>query len=343
MTKKLITTKKIGVLMGGLSSERDISVRTGLAIYQSLEELGYNTALIDTGKDVVNVLKKEKIRFVFLALHGGIGENGAIQGLLEVMGIPYTGSKILASALAMDKELSKKVFMYHGLPVGPFVVKRQETRDKRQGKGTRDKGQEIRDKGQETRDKGQGISNNNSSLIDFPLPWVVKPAAEGSSIGINIIKEERELKPFLEKAFSFGQRALVEKFIEGKEVHIGILGDRILGGVEVRPSLEFYNYEAKYTSGLTEYIIPPEIDKTTYENAKETALKAHTALGCSGASRVDLIIDEKGAPYILEVNTLPGMTATSLLPKIARSAGLSLKDLIEEIIRLAIKEQKHKK
>lgn len=314
MTVKLVTTKRIGVLMGGFSSERDVSIRSGLAIYQALQELGYNSALIDVGKDIVNVLKKEKVKLAFLALHGGIGENGAIQGMLEVLEIPYTGSGVLASALAMDKEASKKIFMYHGLPVAPFVVvQRQEKNSK------------LRIQSPEFR-------------TDFEMPWVIKPAAEGSSIGISIVKEQAGLVPALEKAFSLGKRAIIEKFIEGKEVHIGILGGRALGGVEIKPSLEFYNYEAKYTSGLTEYIIPPQIEDAVYEKAKNIALNAHTALGCSGATRVDLRIDENAAPYVLEVNTLPGMTATSLLPKIAQSAGLSFKNLIEEIIRLALKE-----
>lgn len=315
MTKGPITAKRIGVLMGGESSERDVSIRSGLAIYQSLQEMGYNAVPIDISKDVVNTLKKEKVKFTFLALHGGIGENGAIQGMLEVLGIPYTGSGILASALAMDKEASKKIFMYHGLPVAPFIVV------SRQSKG-----------------KGQKAAPRQLPAIDFPLPWVVKPVAEGSSIGVSIVKEEKDLPSSLDKAFSFDQRVMIEKFIPGKEVHIGILGNKVLGGVEVRPSLEFYNYEAKYTSGLTEYIIPPEIDDATYELAKDIALKAHTALGCSGANRVDLRIDEKNIPHVLEVNTLPGMTTTSLLPKIAKSAGLSFNDLIEEIIRIGLKE-----
>ena len=300
--------------MGGFSSERDVSIRSGLAIYQALQELGYNSVLIDVGKDIVNVLKKEKVKLAFLALHGGTGENGAIQGMLEVLEIPYTGSGVLASALAMDKEASKKIFMYHGLPVAPFVVvQRQEKNSK------------LRTQSSELR-------------TDFEMPWVVKPAAEGSSIGISIVKEQAGLVPALEKAFLLGKRAIIEKFVEGKEVHIGILGSRALGGVEVKPSLEFYNYEAKYTSGLTEYIIPPQIEEAVYEKAKNIALNAHTALGCSGATRVDLRIDENATPYVLEVNTLPGMTATSLLPKIAQSAGLSFKNLIEEIIRLALKE-----
>lgn len=304
MTKKQVTTKRIGVLMGGSSSEREVSVRSGLAIYQALQELGYNSVLIDVGRDIVNVLKKEKVRLAFLALHGGMGENGAIQGMLEILGIPYTGTGILASALAMDKEASKKIFMYHRLSVPPFIT----------------------------------VTREAFGIPPFPLPWVVKPATEGSSIGVSIVKEKTMLTQTLEKTFSFGRRAIIERFIEGKEVHIGILGNRILGGVEVRPSLEFYSYEAKYTSGLTEYIIPPQLDESVYEKAKDLALQAHTALGCSGASRVDLKTDEGGTPYVLEVNTLPGMTAISLLPKIAQSAGLSFKNLIEEIIRLAVKK-----
>ncbi|MBI5098103.1 MAG: D-alanine--D-alanine ligase [Nitrospirae bacterium] len=318
MTKGPITTRKIGVLMGGESSERDISIRSGLAIYQSLQELGYNAVPIDISKDIVNTLKKEKIKFAFLALHGGIGENGAIQGMLEVLGISYTGSGVLASALAMDKEVSKKIFIYHGLPVAPFIiVQRSAFSVQRSAKN----------------------AEPQLPAIDFPLPWVVKPVEEGSSIGVSMVKDEKELSSAIKKAFSLGKRTMIEKFIPGKEIHIGILGQKVLGGVEVRPSLEFYNYEAKYTSGLTDYIIPPEIDDTTYESAKDVALKAHMALGCSGASRVDLRIEENSnIPNILEVNTLPGMTTTSLLPKIAKSAGLSFNNLIEEIIRLALKE-----
>lgn len=314
MTPDLSTTKKIGVLMGGFSSERDISIRSGLAIYQALQELGYNSALIDVGRDIVHVLKKEKIKIAFLALHGGIGENGAIQGMLEVLGIPYTGSGVLASALAMDKEASRKIFLYHGLSVPPFVIV--------------------------TRKEKNSSLLTPHSLPDFDMPWVIKPAHEGSSIGVSIVREEAALTAALEKAFQFGRRAIIEKFIPGKEVHIGILSNRVLGGVEIMPSLEFYNYEAKYTSGLTEYIIPPEIDPQVYEKTKASALKAHMAIGCSGATRVDLKIDEGGTPYVLEINTLPGMTGTSLLPKIAQAGGMSFKELIEEILRLAVKEQK---
>ena len=196
---KLITKKRIGVLMGGFSSERDISVRSGLAIYQSLQELGYNSVLIDVNKDIVNVLKKEKVKIAFLALHGGTGENGAIQGLLEVLGIPYTGSGVLASALAMDKEASKKIFSYHGLHVAPFIIVRKAKSTKK-GK---------------VKNSKAGITGAYT-FPDFPkpafeLPWVVKPAAEGSSIGVSIVKEETGLNVCLEKTFSFGARVIVEK------------------------------------------------------------------------------------------------------------------------------------
>lgn len=330
MVKRQITTKRIGVLMGGISSERDVSVRSGLAIYQSLQELGYNSVLMDVGKDVVNVLKKEKVRLAFLALHGGMGENGAMQGVLEVMGIPYTGSGVLASALAMDKEASKKIFMYHQLPVAPFIVVRKKRNIRRR---------EYTGKRKHPDSDNAVVSPSAEFPVPpFELPWVVKPAAEGSSLGVSIIREKTMLAQALEKTFHFGIRAIIEKFIDGKEIHIGILGSRVLGGVEIRPTLEFYNYEAKYTSGLTEFTIPPRIDEAVYEKAKDTALQAYTALGCSCASRVDLKIDESGTPYVLEVNTQPGMTAMSLLPKIAQSAGLTFKNLIEEIIKLALKE-----
>ena len=330
MTKGLITKKRIGVLMGGLSSERDVSIRSGLAIYQSLQELGYDAVPVDVDRDVVSVLKKEKVKLAFLALHGGTGENGAMQGMLEVLGIPYTGSGVMASALAMDKEMSKKIFSYHGLPVAPFiVVKKKKTEKKCQTKDVQtDEGPDM-----------TGAYSFTASLRPpFDLPWVVKPVAEGSSIGVSIIKEEGELHSCLEKTFLLGERVIVEQFIKGKELHIGILGDRTLGGVEVRPSLEFYNYEAKYTSGLTEYLIPPEVDEDTLDNVEAMALRAHKALSCSGVSRVDFMVNDKNEPYILEVNTLPGMTATSLLPKIAKSAGLDFKNLIEEIIKIAFKE-----
>jgi len=296
--------------MGGKSTEREISLRSGKAIYTALKDSGYDVVAIDTGSDICEALRREKIDIAFIALHGGHGENGAVQGMLEVLEIPYTGSGILASALAMDKEASKKIFLYHKIPVPPFEVLSRE----------------------------QGAKNINSLHIGFSMPWVVKPATEGSSIGVNIVRDEGQVRSAVEEAFALSDRAIIEKYIEGREVHIGVLNNKVLGGVEVRPSLEFYSYEAKYQPGLTEYILPPEINSTTYERAKETALSAHIALGCRGATRTDLRIDKDGDPHVLEVNTIPGMTETSLLPKVARLAGLDFHALIEEILRGALNE-----
>jgi D-alanine-D-alanine ligase len=302
----MITTKRIGVLAGGTSAEREVSLKSGGAVYKALLERGYDAVFIDTAGDLYSAIKSQGVQIVFIALHGGHGENGALQGYLEVMGIPYTGSGILASALAMDKEASKKIFQYHGIPVPRFRIVHRDDRAADMG------------------------------TIDFGKPWVIKPSTEGSSIGVHIVKNDHEVEAALGDAFRYGSTIIVEEYIKGKEVQIGILGRTPLGGVEVRPSLEFYNYEAKYTPGLTKYILPPEVGGDEYETLKTTALLAHNAIGCSGATRVDLILAGDGKAYVLEVNTIPGMTETSLLPKIAQFAGLDFGDLIENILKSAL-------
>ena len=313
----MITDRRVGVIAGGTSAEREVSLKSGTAIYKSLAGLGYNAVIIDAADDLCEALKTEGIEIAFMALHGGSGENGAVQGLLEVMDIPYTGSGILASALAMDKEMSKKMFLYHDVPVPPFVpVGRKQA-------GT----------------AGKINTQMITAIVGFPLPWVIKPVAEGSSIGVSIVKSDDGLEDALKEAFSYGRRIIIEKYVAGKEIQVGILGQKTLGGVEVRPSAEFYSYEAKYTPGLTQYILPPEVDDTAYNTLRILALKAHNALGCKGATRVDLILDESNNPYLLEVNTIPGMTETSLLPKIAKLSGLEFPDLIEEILRLTLKDE----
>jgi len=315
----MITERRIGVLAGGVSAEREVSLRSGNAIYKALTDLGYNAVLIDPSENLCAALKAEGIEIVFIALHGGYGENGAVQGLLEVLGIPYTGSGVLASALAMDKEASKKMFLYHNVPTPPFkIIKNYELG--------------IRNEGNIT---PQFETQDLKLITGFNMPWVIKPANEGSSIGVSIVKSDKELPDALKTAFSYGD-ILIEKYIKGREIQIGIMGQKALGGVEVKTSLEFYNYEAKYTAGHTQYILPPEVDNQVYDRLKKTALDAHNALGCRGATRVDLILDESGNPFVLEVNTIPGMTATSLLPKIAGLAGMGFPDLIEEILKEAI-------
>ena len=298
--------------MGGISSEREVSLRSGGAVFKALKKLGYNAAAVDAASNICEVLKKEKIDIAFLVLHGGWGEDGSIQGLLEVMGIPYTGSDVISSAIAMNKAASKKIFLYHKIPVPPFIVL-----DKK-------------------------AVSYQLSAISFEMPWVVKPASEGSSVGVSIVRDKGQVESALKAGFSCGSEIIIEKYIEGREVHIGILNDRALGGVEVKTSLEFYSYEAKYTAGLTEYILPPQIDEAVYMKAKDIALSANRALGCLGATRVDLKIDNDGNPYVLEVNTIPGMTETSLLPKIAKEAGLDFPALVEEILKGAIEREQRR-
>lgn len=315
MKVKDLREKKIGVLMGGSSAEREVSLKSGNAVYKSLRSLKYNVVAIDAGEDLCAAIKKQKIDIAFIALHGGHGENGAVQGMLEIMEVPYTGSGILASALAMDKEASKKVFHYHNIPTPPFrIVQSSEFKVQSSKSGPK-----------------RGTSNIELQT-GFPLPWVIKPATEGSSVGVEIVRDAALLKGALKRAFSYGEKVIAEKYIKGKEVQIGILNNKVLGAVEVRPSLEFYNYEAKYTAGLTEYVFPPQLLKKVYDRAKDAALASHKALGCSGATRVDLIIDPMGNPFVLEVNTIPGMTETSLLPKIAKNAGIEFGELLKRIL-----------
>jgi D-alanine-D-alanine ligase len=309
-----IGKKRTGVLMGGISAEREVSLRSGKAVCRALKSLGYPVVAIDAKGDFAATLKKQKIKRVFIALHGGHGENGAVQGMLEIMGISYTGSGVLASALAMDKVASKKIFLYHKIPVPQFhIIARGESNVRGEG-------------------KGPSHLAPHASLGSLKLPVVVKPATEGSSVGVEIAKDRKAFHAALQAAFRFGETVLIEKYIKGKEVQIAILDDKVLGGVEVRPSREFYTYEAKYTAGLTQYIFPPDLDPETAHKAEAAALAAHRALGCSGATRVDLIIDRQRNPYVLEVNTIPGMTETSLLPKIAKNAGLEFPELIQRIL-----------
>ncbi len=303
----LVTNKKIGVLLGGLSSEREVSLASGNAILNALHEKGYRAVAIDVGRDVARTISDNGVEAAFIALHGKFGEDGAIQGLLEVMGIPYTGSGILASALGMNKTVSKQVFAAHGLIVGPYEVLYAGAAD-----------------------------TVNSVLSRLRFPAVIKPHAEGSSVGVSLVFRKEDVAPAVELAFKYGGEILIEKFIKGREVQVGILGDRALGAIEIVPKRAFYDYTAKYEKGMSDHFFPARIPEAVYKRTLEAGLAAHRALGCRGYSRVDFIINDAGAPYILEVNTLPGMTATSLLPEIAKGSGIPFPDLVEEILRLAL-------
>ena len=300
-----ITSKKIAVLMGGFSAEREVSLASGAAVHQALLGRGYDSVAIDVGRDLPQVLCREGVEVAFIALHGRYGEDGCVQGLLELMKIPYTGSGVLASALAMHKLYSKQTFISSGILTAPFHHVR------------RDRQVSLKD-------------------LPFGVPLVVKPVQEGSSVGISIVKDEVNLDAALELAFRYDDEILVEQFIKGQEVQIGILDDCPMGAIEIVPKNEFYDFEAKYTDGMAEHIFPARLEKGLYEKALQTGLAAHRALGCRGYSRVDLLVTPRGECHVLEVNTLPGMTALSLLPEIAaKGAGLTFDALVDRILRSA--------
>ena len=301
--------KKIAVLMGGPSEEREVSLNTGNAILQALREKGYHVVGLDLiPHQFFEQLKDNQIEVVFNAVHGKYGEDGAVQGALELIGIPYTGSGLMASAVAMDKAVSKRLFLAAQIPT-PHAKLYSQTADK------------------------QNIAAEVSA--EFGLPVVVKSSAQGSSIGVTIVEEEKQLAQAIEQAFAHSSQLLIEQFIEGQEVTVAVWGDsnpQALPMIEIVPHSGRYDYRSKYTKGATDYIIPARLDEQTASRVKEAALNAFTVLGCRGIARVDIMIDRSSNPYVLEVNTIPGMTATSLVPKAAAAEGISFADLCERLL-----------
>jgi len=302
-TKAEMKKKKIGVLMGGMSPERDVSLMSGRAILQALLERGYQAVPVEGDEILPQRLCEGKVEVAFIGLHGSLGEDGSVQGLLEMMRIPYTGSGILASALAMNKAISRQVFQQNRLPVprSIFLADPPNT----------------------------GVSGMK---IPFSLPVVIKPCREGSSVGVTIVSDPKDLPAAAEMAFGYGGGILVEEFIKGREVEVGILDDLALGAIEIVPKVEFYSYEAKYTDGLAEHLFPAPLPPGEYEKALDLGHRAHRLLGCEGATRVDLLYRDPGEFFVLEVNSLPGMTPLSLLPEIARGAGIPFPELVERIL-----------
>ncbi|MFY9271217.1 MAG: D-alanine--D-alanine ligase [Candidatus Manganitrophaceae bacterium] len=298
--------KRIGVLMGGMSAEREVSLKSGRAIAGALERLGYTTIPIDVDPEVAKTLREARIEVAFIALHGRFGEDGAIQGMLEVMRIPYTGSGVLASALGMDKLASRGLFQAHGIPVPATFIPTEE----------------------------QSLGRRHSSL-PFDFPVVVKPAMEGSSVGVTIVSGPEGLDGALKEAMRYGPKVLIEKYISGREVQVGILGGEALGAIEIRPKGVFYDYTAKYVPGMSEHLFPAPLPADLYTAVLDWGCRSHRALGCSGYSRVDLLVDAEMRPTVLEVNTLPGMTETSLFPEIARGVGIGFDSLVERILETA--------
>jgi D-alanine-D-alanine ligase len=257
-------------------------------------------------------LKQIKPDVAFLALHGKKGEDGTVQGMLEILGIPYTGPGVACSAICMDKVLTKKMLSYENIPTAEFVILKKSSLDE---------------------------NEMIKGLIEkIGLPMVIKASTQGSSIGTYIVRQENDILPAVQEALTYDQEVLIEKFIDGMEITASIIGNEdpiVLPLIEITSENEFYDFESKYTPGKCHHIIPARITSETEEKVKLISKKVYTNLGCRGFSRVDLIIDKIGNPFVLEVNTIPGMTEMSLVPDAARAVGLSFEDLVEKIVELA--------
>lgn len=291
----------IAVLKGGFSAEREVSLSSGAAVENAVRELGYQVSAIDVSRDLFNQLQQVKPDVVFNALHGRYGEDGSVQGILEIAGIPYTHSGVLASALAMDKPMAKKIFAHAGL---------------RCAKG--------------------GVFTKAQMLAGDVMqrPYVVKPLNEGSSVGVTIVQVDDDFH-FDATNWPFGEVVLVEQYIPGREIQVAVLDDAALGAIEIKPLSGFYDYEAKYTDGKAQHLMPAPLDKARYDEVCELGLRAHQVLGCRGLTRSDFRFDEAGDGlfYILETNTQPGMTPLSLAPEIAGHAGISFNALVDRLIK----------
>jgi len=292
---------KIAVLKGGPSAEREVSLRSGAAVAKALREGGHEVEEIDvTGPNIAVAPKTEA---VFLALHGTFGEDGQVQAILEKMGLPYTGSGVESSRLAFDKVATKKAFEAAGVPTPPCAIMR----------------------------KGDA----SIPRLKQEFPWVVKPSKQGSSVGVTIVRNEAGLKPAVDLAFESDDEILIEAFIPGRELTIAVLGEVALKIVEIKPKSGWYDYQNKYTKGATEYLVPAPLTNPQELCLQTLAVQAHKCLGCRDVSRVDVRMDPNDQNFVLEVNTLPGMTETSLLPKAAAAAGISFQELCDRLVRMA--------
>lgn len=305
-------SKNVLVVCGGNSSERDISLRSGEAVFNGLKKGGIKSVeLFDLKSDNIGDIIKLHPDIVYLALHGQGGEDGCIQGMLELARIPYTGPQVAASAICMNKILTKQLLSASGIPTANFICK--------------------------DRDECDNIQALSAELITkLGLPLVLKSPCQGSSIGVVLVKSEAELKAAVKEVLKYGNRILCEEYLSGTEITLPILGNEILTllpEVEILSEREFYDKQAKYTSGLCRHITPARISKAEREQVRKLGLKAYRTLGCVGVSRIDLIVDKDKGPMIIEVNTCPGMTETSLLPDSAKAAGISFEELVLRILK----------
>ncbi|WCG82520.1 D-alanine--D-alanine ligase [Pectobacterium sp. A5351] len=304
-------TEKVAVLLGGTSAEREVSLLSGQAVLAGLKEAGINAHAVDTRDVSVTTLKEEGFTKIFIALHGRGGEDGTLQGVLEFLGLPYTGSGVMASALTMDKLRTKQVWQAVGLPVSPYVAL-----DRRQYSET-------------------AANTLLAKFTHLGLPLIVKPSREGSSVGMSKVNTLSELPAALEEAFRHDDDVLVEKWLSGPEYTVAILGDEVLPSIRIQPAGTFYDYEAKYLSDDTQYFCPSGLPDEQEQALAGLAMAAYRAVGCRGWGRVDFMLDNDGGFYLLEVNTSPGMTSHSLVPMAARQRGLTFSQLVVKILELA--------
>lgn len=315
----ILADKKIGVLYGGESEEREVSLKSGQAIYKALKDEGLDVVKMDVDRKMLKEIEREKIDVAVLALHGGWGEDGTIQAVCKLMEIPFTGPDLLGSALALNKVMAKKIFKSEDIPTPPWKVISQEETTKR------------------------GYLDRLAKKLEeeFGLPIVLKPALQGSSVGLKVVKEKMNLKSSIKESMKYGKCLLVEKYLRGTEVTVGILGLgpnlEPLPVVEIVPKRGVYDFKSKYTQGETEYIVPARLPKKLYKETQLLALQAFKALNLDIVARIDMLIEEDRNLYVLEANTNPGMTATSLLPKAALAAGYEFSKLLKRMIQLAIK------
>lgn len=306
---------RIAVLMGGPSSEREISLKSGEAVAEALTVLGHQVIKLDLDGEMIAKLTSFKPHCVFNALHGKPGEDGSVQGMLEILGIPYTGSRVLASAITMDKIMTKRVLKHAGIPTPDFLSWTAE--QYAAGKGDIEKG----------------------IIKDLGLPVVIKAPTQGSTIGTFIVKDKQELTPAIEAALKYDPCFMAEAFLPGPEITAAVLGNNnptVLPLIEIVSRTGFYDYTAKYTPGLSEHIIPPRLPETVLATAAALARQTYKLFGCRGFARVDMIVANGRDPYVIEVNSVPGMTATSLVPDAARAAGMDFKALVQKIVDLAL-------
>ncbi|MFN4244726.1 MAG: D-alanine--D-alanine ligase [Brevinematia bacterium] len=301
-------TKNIAVLMGGLSSEREVSIRSGENVYNALVNIGFKVIKMDVDANIARKLVRDNVDVAVIMLHGKYGEDGIIQGVLELLGIPYTGCDVLTSAIGMNKIITKELLRANNIPVPSYVRLDPSNPDK-----------------------------SFEDIMNLGLPVVLKPIDEGSSVGVEIIREEDQLKGKLRSYLRRYPNSFAEKAIIGTEITIGVMGKgddiTVLPIMELRPRKEFYDYEAKYTKGMTDFVIPAEISKEQEDKVIEYTKKAFKVLGCRGVVRFDAIIsNDDGIPYYLEVNTIPGMTETSDIPAMAKSAGMSFEEVVLKIL-----------